>query len=205
MSNGSTKQSWALGGMIFAATMMMVMGIFEIFQGIAAIARDQFFVVTPNYYYNVDTTTWGWIHLGIGVLAVVAGFFLFSGATWARVVGIIMAAVSATANFFFLPYYPIWSLVIIAINIFVIWAIASAPRLDRGASVDTMAMGGAYAGDVPQDSERWPTNQPGGRHWKAEPAKEGTRTAEQQQAAQQQAAAQQGRGGTPMPPPDMPG
>src|SRR5262245_20650090 len=209
MSNG-TKQAWAMGGMIFAATMMMIIGIFQIFQGIAAIARDNFFVITPNYLYNVDTTTWGWIHLGIGVLALVAGFFLFSGATWAKVVAIAMAVVSAIANFFFLPYYPLWSLVLIALDIFVICAIAAA-KVDREADVQEMTSpGGQYAGDTTQ-GDRWPaTNQPGGRHWKPEPAKEGM-TAEQQAQAQQaeaQQAAQSragGSGGQPMQPPDLPG
>ena len=154
---------------------------------ITLISRDNFFVITPNYLYNVDTTTWGWVHLGIGVLALVAGFFLFSGATWAKVIGIIMAVVSAVANFFFLPYYPLWSLVIIGMDIFVIWAIAAAPKAGAEADIPEMTYaGGAYAGDTTQ-GDRWPaTNQPGGRHWKPEPAKEGMSPEQQAQAQQDQ-------------------
>src|SRR5690606_35773567 len=96
---GSTKAAWAVGGTIFAATAMLLVGIWQILLGIAAIARENFFVVGPNYAYEINTTAWGWIHLGIGVLAAVAGFFLFTGATWARAVGIALAVISATANF----------------------------------------------------------------------------------------------------------
>jgi hypothetical protein len=102
--------------------------------GIAAIARGSFFVKAPNYLYNVNITTWGWIHLGIGVLMALTGFFLFSGATWARAVGIALAVLSAIANFFFLPYYPIWSIVIIALDVFVIWALATVRRVDGASS-----------------------------------------------------------------------
>ncbi len=128
MTRRETSSAWAVGGTVFAATMMVMIGIFQALMGIAAIAKDQFFVVTNNYAYNVDTTTWGWIHLGVGALALVAGIFLFTGTTWARIVGIGLAAISATANFFFIPYYPFWSLLIIALDVFVIWALAAYGR-----------------------------------------------------------------------------
>ncbi|HEX6873064.1 MAG TPA: hypothetical protein VF163_18355, partial [Micromonosporaceae bacterium] len=89
------RQAWANGGMIFAATMMVIVGIFQIFEGIAAIAKDSFFVVGPNYAYEIDTTVWGWIHLGVGIVVAAAGFFLFTGATVARVIGIVVAVISA--------------------------------------------------------------------------------------------------------------
>ena len=91
---------------------------------IAAIFEDQFFVVGPNYVYDVDATAWGWIHLILGVVVFFAGAGALTGQTWARVVGITLACLSAVANFFFIPYYPIWSLVIIALDILVIWALA---------------------------------------------------------------------------------
>jgi len=121
----STSRAWAEGGVIFAASMLMIMGIYQIFMGIAAIARNQFFVVAPNYVYEIDTTVWGWVHLGIGVIATITGFFLFTQATWARWLGIAMAGLSAVANFFFLTYYPLWSLVLIAMDIFVIWSLST--------------------------------------------------------------------------------
>jgi hypothetical protein len=121
---------WAVGGMIFAAALLLMNGIWEILLGIAAIARGDFFVRAPNYLYNVNVSAWGWIHLVLGAIMALTGFFLFSGATWARAVGIGFAVLSAIANFFFLPYYPIWSIVIIALDVFVIWALATARRVD---------------------------------------------------------------------------
>jgi hypothetical protein len=125
MTQGTTARAWATGGLVFAAAAMLMLGIWQILMGIAAIIEDEFFIVTPNYTYDIDTTVWGWTHLGVGVLLVLAGLALFSGATWARVVGIVVAALSAIANFLFLPYYPLWSLAIIALAVFVIWALAS--------------------------------------------------------------------------------
>jgi hypothetical protein len=124
------RSAWSVGGMIFAAALLIMNGIWEILLGIAAIAKGDFFVQAPNYLYNVDVSAWGWIHLALGALMALTGFFLFSGATWARAVGIFFAVLSAIANFFFLPYYPIWSIVIIALDVFVIWALATAPRID---------------------------------------------------------------------------
>lgn len=128
MAHGTTARAWAVGGTVFAAVMMIILGIWQIIIGIAAIARSEFFVVAPNYVYEIDTTAWGWVHLGIGVLALLAGLFLFTGALWARIVGIALALLSAVANFFFLPYYPLWSLAVIALDVFVIWALASVGR-----------------------------------------------------------------------------
>jgi hypothetical protein len=126
----TTGSAWAMGGMIFAAALLLMSGIWEILLGIAAIARGSFFVKAPNYLYNVDVTAWGWVHLALGALMALTGFSLFTGATWARAVGICLAVLSAIANFFFLPYYPIWSIVIIGLDVFVIWALATARRID---------------------------------------------------------------------------
>jgi hypothetical protein len=167
MVSMGTKQAWARGGLIFAGTLMMLIGVYQFFLGIAAISQDDIFVTGPNYTYRVDTTAWGWIHLGIGVLCAVAGFFLFTGAMWARVVGIAMAAISAIANFFFLPYYPIWSLLIIAVDVFAIWAIATARSVDEFAPEQgAMGTGAAFAGESAQAGSRWPQeNVPAGRHY----------------------------------------
>jgi len=111
-------------GVIFAATMMIVNGIFQIFQGLAAVVTDEFFVTLPDYVLNVDVSTWGWIHLVFGVVVAIAGFYLFSGSRVAGVLAIVVAGLSAITNFAFIPYYPIWSLLIIALDVFVIWGIA---------------------------------------------------------------------------------
>lgn len=134
MAHASAPQSqrargWAIGGLVFGATVMLIIGFWQALMGIAALAAEDFFVVSPEYAYEIDVTTWGWIHLGIGVVVFLVGLAIFTGAMWARVVGIALAIVVAVANFFFLPYYPLWSLVVIALAIFVIWALAAAPRM----------------------------------------------------------------------------
>lgn len=169
MAQSNTARAWAAGGSVFAATMMLIIGIFQVFEGIAAIIQGQFYLVTPNYAYEIDVIAWGWIHLGIGALAAFAGFFLFTGATWARVVGITMASFSAIANFFFVPYYPLWSLLIIALNVFAIWAIATVRVSDRMNEVDQTT--GAYAGDYPQ-GEKWPSGNTPTERWTEDQAKD---------------------------------
>ena len=115
----------AVGFILFAAIMMIMAGVFQAISGLVAIFQNEFYVVTRNYLFQFDATTWGWIHLVIGLLVAFAGWGLLSGRTWARVVGITVALVSATANFLFIPYYPFWALTIITLDIFVIWAIAA--------------------------------------------------------------------------------
>jgi hypothetical protein len=122
------SSGWAVGGVVFAAVMLIMIGVFQALQGLAAIFKDSFFVVLPNYYVEVDVTTWGWIHFILGIVVVLAGFGVLAGATWARVVGITVAVLSAIANFLFIPYYPVWSLLIIALDVFVIWALAAHGR-----------------------------------------------------------------------------
>jgi hypothetical protein len=114
---------FAVGWTVFAAFMMVMIGIFHVINGLAAIMKDQFFVVSQEYVFKFDSTTWGWIHLLVGILVLLAGFGLFSGAVWARTVGVIMAMVSAVAGFLWLPYYPVWGIVFIAIAMSVIWAL----------------------------------------------------------------------------------
>lgn len=177
MATSSASRTWAVGGLVFAATMMIMLGIWEVFVGIAAIVNDQFFVVGPNYTYDIDTTAWGWIHLILGALAAVAGFFLFTGATWARAVGIGLAVLVAINNFIFLPYYPLWALAMIALAVFVIWAMATA-RTDRFSDSGTGERSGYYsnAGGEPRPApDRWPTNRPpAGQHRTDQPAPNGT-------------------------------
>jgi hypothetical protein len=111
--------------------MMLMVGVFQALQGLIAIFENEFYVATRNYLFEFDATTWGWIHLILGVLIAFAGWGLLSGQTWARVVGITLATLSATANFLFIPYYPFWSILIIAVDIFVIWALVAHGRQFR--------------------------------------------------------------------------
>jgi len=124
MSSYSTRNAWASGLMIFASAAMLTAGVFQILQGIAALAEDEFFVRGVDYTYMFDLTTWGWIHLLIGLVLVAVGAFLFIGMTWARWAGIAVAVLCMIVNFMWLPYYPIWALVLIALNGAVIWALA---------------------------------------------------------------------------------
>ncbi|HJR97133.1 MAG TPA: hypothetical protein VJ979_04430 [Actinomycetota bacterium] len=113
----------AVGFTMFAAFMMILIGAFHIIAGIAGILENEFYAVTPNYFLEFDASAWGWIHLIVGIVVLLAGFGLFSGAVWARTVGVILATLSAIANFAFIPYQPVWSITLIAINVFVIWAL----------------------------------------------------------------------------------
>ena len=114
----------AIGLTLFAATMLMIGGFFQVMQGLIALFNDIFYVVGQEWTFQFDITGWGWIHLIIGAVVVVAGVFVFQGAVWARAVGIAVAAVSAVLNFMWLPYYPIWSILIIALDVLVIWALS---------------------------------------------------------------------------------
>ena len=119
---------WAISGTIFASVIMIITGVFHVIAGLTAIIKDKFFAVTPNYLLTFDVSGWGWIHLAIGALLVLAGIFVLRGNLLARMVGITMAAISAIGNFLFIPYYPFWSLLMIGLDVFVIWALASFGR-----------------------------------------------------------------------------
>jgi hypothetical protein len=114
---------WAIGGLTFAGTIMILVGVFQVIAGLAAIFEDEFFVLTQNYVFDLDVTAWGWIHLIIGIVVILAGYFLFVGRAWAAALAIVLAVLSAIANFFFIPYYPFWSLLMIALAVWVIWSV----------------------------------------------------------------------------------
>lgn len=119
---------WAVGWIAFAATMMVVIGIFHAIAGLVGILDDDFYVVGPQYVLQFDTTTWGWIHLVVGIAVAIAGFALLSGSVLARTVGVVMAVVSALVAFAWIPYYPLWGIVIVAIAVSVIWALTAHGR-----------------------------------------------------------------------------
>jgi hypothetical protein len=116
---------WAAGFVLFAALMMIMAGVWQGLAGLVAIFENEFYVATRNYTFQFDATTWGWIHLLLGVVVGLAGLGLLAGQTWARVVGIVLAVLSAIANFLFIPYYPFWAILVITLDIFVIWALAA--------------------------------------------------------------------------------
>jgi hypothetical protein len=114
---------WAMSGVVFAASILTMIGVFQVIAGLVAIFDDEFFVVARNYTFDLDASAWGWIHLLLGVLLVVTGFGLFSRQTWAGVTAILLAMLTAIENFFFIPYYPFWSILVIALAVWVIWAL----------------------------------------------------------------------------------
>ena len=114
---------WAVGGIAFAGTVMVMIGAFQAVEGLVAIFNDEFFVVARNYTFDLDVSAWGWIHLIIGIGVFATGLGLFARATWAGVVAIMICMLSMLANFFFIPYYPFWSILVIALNVWVIWAL----------------------------------------------------------------------------------
>jgi hypothetical protein len=119
---------WAVGFILFAAIMMIMSGFFQALAGLVALFENEFYVATRNYLFQFDATSWGWIHLLVGLIVAFAGFAVMAGRTWGRVVGITLAVVSAVVNFAFIPYYPFWALTVIALDIFVIWALAAHGR-----------------------------------------------------------------------------
>ncbi|MCX4672263.1 hypothetical protein OG453_37315 [Streptomyces sp. NBC_01381] len=122
----------AVGFSVLAGCLMLLVGAYHAIAGLVAIIDDDFYVVTRNYTYEFDTSAWGWIHLLSGVVVLAAAFGVFAARAWARVIGMILAGASAVESFFFIPYYPVWSVTIIALDVIVIWALAVYGRQPSG-------------------------------------------------------------------------
>jgi hypothetical protein len=127
-STTRTASGWAVGWIYFAAAMMIMIGVFHVIAGLVAIFDDKFYVATREYVFQFDATQWGWIHLILGIVVLVAGGYLLTGSVLARTIGVVMALVSAVVGFAWLPYFPVWGVVIIAIAISVIWALTAHGR-----------------------------------------------------------------------------
>lgn len=114
---------WA-GWVVFAGVMLIMLGAFQIIEGLVALFDDGFYAVRPDgLVVNVDYNTWGWVHTVIGVVGVLAGMGLIAGNMAARIVGVVIACLSAVVNLAFLSAYPVWSTIMIAVDIIVIYAI----------------------------------------------------------------------------------
>ncbi|MDQ8703991.1 hypothetical protein RCO28_16035 [Streptomyces sp. LHD-70] len=126
----------ASGGVMFAGVLLMLEGMFSAIAGISAIAKDDVYARLGDYVFELNLTSWGWIHLVVGVIAFITGAGLLKGAAWARTLGVTIAALVVLLQFLWLPYQPIWSLVTIALAVFVIWALCTdtgrepAPHID---------------------------------------------------------------------------
>ena len=122
------KAGWAVGLTATAAMFMILGGAFQFIEGLAAVVKGSVFVATQETIYQFNVATWGWIHLTLGLIGVVVGFALFSGAAWARAVGIVLVALAAIANFMWIPYQPVWSILVIILNVATIWALTVVGR-----------------------------------------------------------------------------
>ena len=129
--NRAPVSGWVTGGVMFAAVMMVMIGAFQALAGIAAIANDEFFVIGRNYTFDLDVTAWGWIHLLLGIAIFCSGLYLFGRRPWSALIAVALAVFSAIANFFFIPYYPWWSLLVIALDVWVIWALTREGALNE--------------------------------------------------------------------------
>jgi hypothetical protein len=117
----------------FAGTMLVMVALFQILLGIAAIAKDTVYLDGVDYVYQLDVTSWGWIHTGVGAVALVTGIGVLAARPWAYLAGIVLATLSSIANFAFLPYFPLWSGIVIAFNVVVIWALCTLLAQDNSA------------------------------------------------------------------------
>ena len=121
MARNSTWSGW-IG---FAGWLMVIIGMLDFFQGLIAIIRDQYYVVTPNQIVVFDLTTWGWITLIWGIVIGLAGLGLLSGAGWARWFAIVVGSLSFIVQLGFVgsAQYPLWALTVVALTAVVLYAL----------------------------------------------------------------------------------
>jgi hypothetical protein len=119
---------WAIGWAMFAATMLLISGFLQALNGLTAILDDEFYAVSENYVFKLDTTTWGWIHLFVGIVVFCCGLGVLKGHVLGRTVGVLAAAGVIVTNFTWLPYAPVWSTILIAMGVSVIWALTAHGR-----------------------------------------------------------------------------
>jgi hypothetical protein len=140
------RTGW-VGWVWFAAIMSVLIGAFNVIDGLVALFQKSLFVVGQNQVLAFNLTTWGWIHLIVGALQVIAGCALFSGKTWARVTVGALVVVNAIAQMAFMPVYPVWSLLVIALDVITLYAVVvhggEARPEDGGAGYSAGYMAGA--------------------------------------------------------------
>jgi hypothetical protein len=115
----------AFAGAMLAGVLMILTGLYGFLAGLAMVLRAPFFVYHGGYLYVWSTHGWGWVELILGAVVVAAGVCVMLGMVWARAVGVVLATLSAVASFMVLPFYPIWSIIAIAVDLFIIWALVA--------------------------------------------------------------------------------
>jgi hypothetical protein len=122
----SRRRTGWYGWIAFAGTMMILLGFFHALAGLVALFEEEYFLVTrTGMVISVDYTAWGWAHLILGVLVCAAGFALFAGQVWARFVAVLVAMLSAVINLVFMPSYPVWAGIMLAVDVLVIYAVVA--------------------------------------------------------------------------------
>ncbi|WP_353946186.1 hypothetical protein ABII15_34385 [Streptomyces sp. HUAS MG91] len=118
----------ALGGVVFAACVLGILGGFHLISGLSEVLSSNYYQAQHDYAFDFDTNGRGWVEMITGAVMLGAAFALFKGRTWARVVGIVIAGLSALEHFFFTPYHPVWSAIIIVLDVLVIWSLTAYGR-----------------------------------------------------------------------------
>jgi hypothetical protein len=123
MAKSNNNLTGWVGWIAFASAMLFVGGIFNIFAGFVALIKNDVFINAGNSVYMLSYNQWGWTHIIIGILALIAAGSLASGNMFGRVAAVLIAVISAVANMAFVPVYPFWSLMVIVIDVLVIYAV----------------------------------------------------------------------------------
>jgi len=122
LSNYRRPTAWA-GFVVLAAVLMCIVGIFNIVTGLVAVFNDTIYSQRGSITVALDVTGWGWFHIVWGLLLLGTGMALYAGQTWARVTAIVLVALNMITQLMEMPAYPLWSLVILALDILILWAI----------------------------------------------------------------------------------
>jgi hypothetical protein len=127
-SGRETERTGWTGWITFAGIMLIIAGSLGLIFGIIAAVNDKWVVFANRGAVSLDLSTWGWVHIIVGAIVLLAGFGVFTGNILARIVGVAVAVVSLIANFLWLPVYPVWAIIIITIDVLVIWALTAHGR-----------------------------------------------------------------------------
>jgi hypothetical protein len=125
---GQRSSPGSIAGSVLGGTLMIIGGAIAFLNGLGMVIKGGFYTYNANYVYHWSTKGWGWTHLILGALVFAAGFCVLLGMVWARVLGVFLATLAAVASFLTIPYYPVWSIVLIGIDVFIIWALVARRR-----------------------------------------------------------------------------
>ena len=150
------KYAWAWGGTLLASVLLIVSGLWQVLEGIAAIQNDAILNPTPGYLYRFTDATWGWIHLVIGVVCVVIGAALFTDRPAFRPIAMVIVALSAVSNFLWLPRYPFWAICVMAVDVFVIWSLARYEPFEPDRASSVLSDGAGARGPAVRDPDAGP-------------------------------------------------